>query len=568
MPFRTAVSQPGKLELLEHRLMLSQSPATNDENFIICSCPICSGSGAQAVHDDGHLKSRDENALNPTGIHRRPPAGSNDPGNISGFIWLDQNADGEIDLAEGGLFNQTVFLDENDNGELDDGERSTVTNPNGYYVFKDVEPGTYTVRQVRWEKLNASFPASDRYSVTLASADDFVADQNFGNNLSKPIVVDYLFVYTREARIGAGGHAGMDEAIRDMIASANSAFVNSEINVQLNLVGSRETNYLESQDGRVDLKRLQAKGEGFLNEVYALRDAAGADMVTLVAEDISAGFGLLGISSFPYERLDKDAFGFNVVRRYQATSEMVFIHEVGHNFGAGHFHDDGGAFDYSHGNYIDVGNNRYHSIMSYHKDEYQTALPYFSNPDLTYKGVALGDSATADNARTIRKYAKVVAGYRQRDLAGNNRSTAHSFGAINSGSVAVIRDSVGDTDQYDVYKFTLDDPTRITARAFRFSHNAEMQLLEGKRVIENSRRPGKKAERIELDLDAGTYFVRVYHGGGNKGTNYTFKLVGEGPEASARSTAMAAGTAKSPSLFARDTDNDSDEEETSLVDLV
>jgi hypothetical protein len=303
-----------------------------------------------------------------------------------------------------------------------------------------------------------------------------------------------------------------------------------------------------------------------------MRNEYGADVATLIIEN---AFDVGGISIFPKESSsDPSSKGFNVVVRSLGNSELVFAHELGHNFGAGHdllTPANRGAFDYSHGTHIEVGDNQYRSIMAYPLDQdydAETVLPFFSNPDLEYKGQPLGDVDTADNARTINFYADFVAGYRNRDQAGNDRSSAYRFGNFPVGRVAVINDSVGNSDQFDVFKLKITESTHFTARLFKLHRNAELQLLEGRNVIESSRRDGTRNERIEANLDAGTYFVRVYNGStGKSGTTYTLKMLAEAIEVSNTSHRRFASAAAASSLFEK-RDDASEEDETALVDLI
>lgn len=67
---------------------------------------------------------------------------------IAGVVYEDANGNARRDRGELGLVGFRVFLDENDNGMLDPGERSTVTDSSGAYVFRDLPIGeTYTVLQ-------------------------------------------------------------------------------------------------------------------------------------------------------------------------------------------------------------------------------------------------------------------------------------------------------------------------------------------------------------------------------------------------------------------------------------
>jgi hypothetical protein len=69
-------------------------------------------------------------------------------GSMSGQAYQDLNGNGTRDANDPPLDGVTVYLDTNDNGMLDPGEESTLTNPEGHYVFSSTPPGTYHVRQV------------------------------------------------------------------------------------------------------------------------------------------------------------------------------------------------------------------------------------------------------------------------------------------------------------------------------------------------------------------------------------------------------------------------------------
>src|SRR5688500_6075107 len=106
-----------------------------------------------------------------------------------------------------------------------------------------------------------------------------------------------------------------------MISSTNSAFANSQINVQLNLVATELVNYRDELFGVVDLERLRLKGEGFLSNLHNLRNEYGADMVTLL---VNNAFDVGGISIFPdRESGDPSTKGFNVVTRASQPTSLM-----------------------------------------------------------------------------------------------------------------------------------------------------------------------------------------------------------------------------------------------------
>src|SRR5262249_37689768 len=86
-----------------------------------------------------------------------------------------------------------------------------------------------------------------------------------------------------------------------------------------------------------------------------------------------------------------------------------------------------------------------------------TAIPYFSNPDLTYAGVPLGKASSANAARIVRENAAGVAAYR----------TGTPVGAIESATITTITGYAFDPRTSDPLNLRIDihDQTRTTLLA-------------------------------------------------------------------------------------------------------
>jgi hypothetical protein len=77
---------------------------------------------------------------------------------IEGFKFNDANGNGILDSGESGVSGVTIFLDLDDDGQFDQGEPSTVTDSFGDYVFGNLSPGSYVVREVVPSGRQQTFP--------------------------------------------------------------------------------------------------------------------------------------------------------------------------------------------------------------------------------------------------------------------------------------------------------------------------------------------------------------------------------------------------------------------------
>src|SRR5262249_38081270 len=119
-------------------------------------------------------------------------------------------------------------------------------------------------------------------------------------------------------------------------------------------------------------------------------------------------------------RPDNDSLGFSVLLWYSLTptGPAIFSHELGHNLGCEHDRANSslgrGAFDYSYG-YEFVANDgiKYKTLEGQGNGRF---ILYYSKPLVLYQGVPAGvpegQPDAADNAKTIKNTAPIVAAYR------------------------------------------------------------------------------------------------------------------------------------------------------------
>jgi hypothetical protein len=322
---------------------------------------------------------------------------------------------------------------------LTDGElMAHVYAPFGFFRIQRDEQGNYAVEQTR--------PDDD------IERDDAVVAREAGpvataRSLSSPFadsgsVIDVMVVYTRDALTGFGGETRARAALDLVVAETNTALRNSKVGTSVRLVYSGVVDYAESGDSLVDLGRLQALTDGFLDEVHATRDRYAADLVTLVTErmDQYAGRGYVNSTR------TAGAYGFSIVKRTAMSNGRTFAHELGHNIGAHHdwyVTQDAGAFAYSKG-YVSLS-GRFLDVMAYYNQcaDTKTACAQwlgYSNPRLHQAGflagVAEGTNLScqpgdhnqldcdADNASTLAAMASVVARYRDSRTSSAGPETA------------------------------------------------------------------------------------------------------------------------------------------------
>lgn len=242
-------------------------------------------------------------------------------------------------------------------------------------------------------------------------------------------IIDVLVVYTRSA---ARASPDIRAEIQLAVDEANLAYADSGIRQRIRLAGAVQVGYRETGDTVTDLRQVTL-ADGVLDEVHALRDAACADLVSLWVETGGACGSAWHLVANP---ILFAPYGYSVVRRDCATSNLSFVHELGHNMGSLHDRFDtpsNNRFPAGHGlvNLDPVDVKRWRTIMALNAECVQTAgtvcprLPRFTNPEIKLRsdatGVPNGDPLAADNALTFNATAPLVAGLRNSIFCGAPR---------------------------------------------------------------------------------------------------------------------------------------------------
>lgn len=225
--------------------------------------------------------------------------------------------------------------------------------------------------------------------------------------------VDLLVVYTPAALSRMGSTSALTAEVNLSVANSNSALANAGLAHRFRLVHLESVSYTESGSSSTDLSRIRNTADGFMDSVHALRDSAGADVVTLLtqASDV-CGVGYVMTSNSASFAPN----AFNVVISTCAGANLSFAHEVGHNMGLQHNVEDAGfqgVTSYSYG-YRVAGVGR--TVMAYACPTSGPSCPratVFSTPSATFSnGTPAGVANSADNARALDLVFATVASFR------------------------------------------------------------------------------------------------------------------------------------------------------------
>lgn len=265
----------------------------------------------------------------------------------------------------------------------------------------------------------------DHHPIVIADDDSVAAPATGGvtgqtdttANAAGDTIVDLLVVYTAAAKNQEGGQAAMDASITLAVDSANHAYSNSQIAMQLRLVHTAEIAYTESGDMGVDLPRLRNTTDGIMDQVHQLREQHKADLVALIVENGGNSCGIAYVmANGPRAGFASSAFS---VTARDCLANDTLAHELGHNMGNAHDRATGGTgvFAYSYGYRDEVG--RFRTVMAYACPNVSCPrVKYFSNPRLLYNGRPLGidhntnPANAADNARSMNEVRQIVAAWR------------------------------------------------------------------------------------------------------------------------------------------------------------
>ena len=266
-------------------------------------------------------------------------------------------------------------------------------------------------------------------------------------------VIDLLAAYTPQARTNAGGVSGIESRILNAVTKTNQAYLNSQVNMMLNIVGMVEINYVETGDMTDALPRLQGTTDGYMDNIHALRDQYGADQVTLISADSNyCGYASVmttvdtGFAPYAFSVVHDDSV-YNCL-----GSNNTLAHELGHNQGNVHNIENtsiAGAAADAYG-YRVCGVFR--DIMAYSCSG-ETRIPYFSNPNVYWNSQPTGILGSANTARSMNATAPTVASFRTLITTAPNAPSSLLATSSTSDSIALTwTDNASDETGYVVQR--------------------------------------------------------------------------------------------------------------------
>lgn len=296
--------------------------------------------------------------------------------------------------------------------------------------------GTYSIETYNnkyvLEKINEDEIPEDSEPIILNEILDSVGS-SIDNRRSANALIRVLVMYTSDAL--ALSPNMLNKVFFD-INNGNSSFVNSNVNAQFELAYIGPT---ASSEGSLSfnllLDKFRTNGDGMFDEVHALRNKYAADVcVLLVSATQYCGLGYLHSNS-------NNAFAV-VYTGTGCACKYTFTHEIGHNIGCGHdldapSHDS--PYQYGHGmTYYVEGNSNisWRTMMAYgtacnDNENYCKRILYWSNPNVYYNGVPMGDSSLRNNARVWNERAGTVSSFR-------NKSNTLSYTSANNNTQAIF----------------------------------------------------------------------------------------------------------------------------------
>jgi hypothetical protein len=213
-----------------------------------------------------------------------------------------------------------------------------------------------------------------------------------------------VMVHATTRAISKSGN--MSSLIDLAVAETNRGYLNSGVEINLQLAGKYSIAYTESGNFSTDLARYRSTSDGIMDAIHSTRNSVSADVAVLVVDNPSS-CGLasaIGASA---------TTAFAAVHWDCATGYYSFGHEIGHLQAARHDPaNDPTNTPYAYGHGYQYAAGGWRTIMAYACSTNCTRLNFWSNPAKTYNGVPMGNTTRSNNARALTNTKATIAGFR------------------------------------------------------------------------------------------------------------------------------------------------------------
>ncbi|WP_196139978.1 proprotein convertase P-domain-containing protein [Aliikangiella sp. G2MR2-5] len=309
--------------------------------------------------------------------------------------------------------------------------------------------------------------------------------------------IKILVAYTAAAKNQVSDMQGLIELA---VAETNTGYENSGVDATMTLVHTYQVNYSE-RNFDTDLSYFRNNNDGVMDEVHGKRDQYGADVAVIITNvnDYCGLASAIGASS---------STAFAAVYHGCATGYYSFGHEVGHLQAARHNpENDPTDTPYAFGHGYQYGSGGWRTVMAYNCSGGCTRINWWSNPNKTRGGVAMGTTHSNDNARVLNLTAATMASFKGDGTPppGDNKLT-------NGQAVSNLSGAKGDQIHY-----TLEVPATANSLSFVTSGgsgDADLYVKFGAKPTTSNYdcRPWKNGNNETCNIDniqSGTYYVML-----------------------------------------------------------
>jgi len=291
-----------------------------------------------------------------------------------------------------------------------------------------------------------------------------------------------LVAYTSAANNAVSDIQGLIELA---VAETNTGYSNSGVDVTMTLAHTYQVSYNESNFS-TDLAYFRNQNDGVMDEVHGKRDQYGADVAVIIT-NVTDYCGLasdIGSTS---------STAFAAVYHGCATGYYSFGHEVGHLQAARHDpSNDPTNTPYAFGHGYQYASGNWRTIMAYNCSGGCTRINWWSNPNKTRNGVAMGTTSRSDNARVLNLTSPAIANFKggttpppppgdteltngqaETNLSGAQGSESFFYLDVPAGATSLSFDTSGGSGDVDMYVKFGSKPTTSSydCRPYRNGNN-------------------------------------------------------------------------------------------------